>query len=59
VEIAVADREPRKPHLSERHSQQRVKNWIVLAAIIGICLLFFVITIVRFGGAGVLPGAPQ
>ncbi len=55
----MADREPRKPHLSERHSQQRVKNWIVLAAIIGICLLFFVITIVRFGGAGVLPGAPQ
>ncbi|HJQ58440.1 MAG TPA: hypothetical protein VJ890_16140 [Vineibacter sp.] len=55
----MADRAPGKPHLSERHVRQRAKNWIVLATIIGICVLFFVITIIRFGGAGVLPGAPQ
>lgn len=53
----MAERDPRKPQrLSERHVQQRAKNWIVLAAIIGICALFFAITIIRFGGAGVLPG---
>ncbi|MCW5748520.1 MAG: hypothetical protein KIT36_20190 [Alphaproteobacteria bacterium] len=55
----MAERHPGKSRLSERHVQQRAKNWIVLATIIGICALFFVITIIRFGGAGVLPGAPQ
>lgn len=54
MEMAAPD--PRKPYLSERHVQQRGKNRVVLAAIIGICLLFFVITIIKFGGAGVLPG---
>lgn len=57
--MVMAERHPGKPHLSERHRQQRAKNWIVLGAIIGLCILFFVITIVRFGGAGILPGAPQ
>ncbi len=57
--MAMADRAPDKPHLSPRHIQQRSKNWIVLAAIIGICVLFFAITVIRFGGAGVLPGAPK
>ena len=57
--MAMADDAPGKPHLSQRHIQQRAKNWIVLAAVIGVCVLFFVITIIRFGGAGVLPGAPQ
>ena len=52
----MAAPDPRKPYLSERHVQQRGKNRVVLAAIIGICLLFFVITIVKFGGAGMLPG---
>lgn len=54
----MADRRSGKSHLSERHIQQRSKNWIVLLAIIGICILFFAITIVRFGDAGVFPGAP-
>jgi hypothetical protein len=57
--MAMAEREPGKPRLSERHVQQRTKNWIVLLVILGICLLFFAITIVKFGGAGVLPGAPK
>ena len=57
--MAMTDRDPGKPRLSERHVQQRTKNWIVLLTIIGICVLFFAITIVRLGGAGVLPGAPQ
>jgi hypothetical protein len=57
-EMVMAERDSRKPpHLSERHVQQRAKNWIVLLAIIGLCALFFVITIVRFGGAGVMPGS--
>lgn len=55
----MADPSPGKPRRSQRHVQQRTKNWIVLLAIIGICVLFFVITIIRFGGAGVLPGAPR
>jgi hypothetical protein len=58
--MVMADSEPRKPQrVSDRHVQQRAKNWIVLLAIIGICALFFAITIIRFGGAGVLPGAPR
>jgi hypothetical protein len=57
--MAMADTKPGKPRLSQRHVQQRAKNWIVLGTIIGICVLFFVITIIRFGGAGVLPGAPR
>ena len=55
MDMAASD--PRKPYLSERHVQQRGKNRVVLAAIIGICLLFFVFTIIKFGGAGVLPGS--
>lgn len=54
MDMAAPD--PRKPYLSERHVRQRGKNRVVLAAIIGICVLFFVITIIKFGGAGVLPG---
>jgi hypothetical protein len=57
--MAMADREPARSRLSERHAQQRTKNWIVLLVIIGLCVLFFAITIVRFGGAGILPGAPK
>jgi len=57
--MAMADDAPDKPRLSQRHIQQRAKNWIVLGVIIGICVLFFVITIIRFGGAGVLPGLPR
>lgn len=55
--MAMATPDPRKPYLTERHIQQRGKNRVVLGVIIGICLLFFVITIVKFGGAGVLPGS--
>ncbi|MBM3621780.1 MAG: hypothetical protein FJX20_13935 [Alphaproteobacteria bacterium] len=55
MEMATPD--PRKPYLTERHVQQRGKNRFVLGVIIGICVLFFVITIVKFGGAGVMPGA--
>ena len=54
MEMAAPD--PRKPYLSDRHVQQRGKNRVVLGVILGICLLFFVITIIKFGGAGVLPG---
>ncbi|WP_178130812.1 hypothetical protein [Reyranella sp. CPCC 100927] len=54
----MADRHTGKTHLSERHVKQRAKNWFVLLVIIGICVLFFAITIVRFGDAGVFPGAP-
>ncbi len=56
--MAMADRHTGKTHLSERHVKQRAKNWFVLLVIIGICVLFFAITIVRFGDAGVFPGAP-
>ena len=55
MDMTAPDR--RKPYITERHIQQRGKNRVVLGVIIGICLLFFVITIVKFGGAGVLPGA--
>ena len=57
--MTMAERQPDKSRLSERHVQQRAKNWIVFAVIIGLCVLFFAITIVRFGGAGIMPGAPK
>jgi len=53
----VAAPDPRKPYITERHIQQRGKNRVVLAVIMAICLLFFVITIIKFGGAGVMPGS--
>ncbi len=53
----VAAPDPRKPYITERHIQQRGKNRVVLAVIVAVCVLFFVITIVKFGGAGVLPGS--
>ena len=35
--------------LSERHRQQRGKNRAMLIVLAGLCILFFVITIVRMG----------
>ncbi|MBL8673904.1 MAG: hypothetical protein IPK81_07855 [Rhodospirillales bacterium] len=55
----MADEPARKPWQSERHERQRAKNWIVLGAIVAVFALFFVITIIKIGGAGVLPGAPR
>ena len=34
------------------HRQQRVKNWAMFAILVGLVALFFVLSIVRMGGAG-------
>jgi len=34
---------------SERHRQQRGKNRALMLVLVGLCILFFVITIVRMG----------
>ncbi len=52
----MADTPPRRARLSERHVQQRAKNWLVLGIVLGLCVLFFAMTVVQYGGAGVLPG---
>ena len=47
---AVADeRDPRRQP-SEMHRRQRGKNLAVLAVLVAMCVLFYVITIVRGGG---------
>jgi hypothetical protein len=50
----MAKREPKNfdPAASPRHRQQRVKNWAMLALLLSLVVLFFVLSIVRMGGAG-------
>jgi hypothetical protein len=43
----MAKREPR----SEVHRKQRTKNFAVFAALLGLIVLIYLITIVRIGGA--------
>ena len=49
---AMTDRKRFNPAASPRHRQQRVKNWVMLALLLGVVGLFFVLSIVRMGGAG-------
>ncbi len=44
---AMAKRAPR----SELHRKQRIKNLAVVAALLGMVVLIYLITIVRIGGA--------
>ena len=44
---AMAKREPR----SELHRKQRVKNYALFAALLGLIVLIYLITLVRMGGA--------
>ena len=39
-----------KPRFSERHTQQRGKNVAMLVVLGGLCLLFYLITIVKMTG---------
>jgi hypothetical protein len=39
-----------KPPPSERHAQRRGKNLAMLAVLGGLCLLFYLITIVKMTG---------
>jgi hypothetical protein len=52
--MAMSDRDPKTfdPAASPRHRQQRVKNWAMFIILIGLVALFFVLSIVRMGGAG-------
>ena len=43
----MAKREPR----SELHRKQRVKNYALFAALLGLIVLIYLITLVRMGGA--------
>ena len=44
---AVARRAPN----TERHRKQRVKNFALLIALLGFCVLVYLVTLVRLGGA--------
>ncbi len=37
--------------MDDRQRQQRAKNWTLLVVLVGLVVLFYVITIVRIGGA--------
>jgi len=50
--MEMADRKKFDPAGSARHRQQRVKNWAMLALLLGLVGLFFLLSIVRMGGAG-------
>jgi hypothetical protein len=39
-------------HFSEQHRRKSGKNFALLVVLLGLVALFFVITIVRMGGAG-------
>ena len=39
-----------KPRQSETHRRQRGKNFAFLAVLVGLCVLFYLITIVKMGG---------
>jgi hypothetical protein len=44
-------REPSQPARSEMHRRQRRKNIAVMLLLVGMVALFYVLTIVRMGGA--------
>jgi len=46
----VAMDAPRRPGDTDLHRRQRGKNLFVLWTLIGLCAVFFVMTIVRMGG---------
>jgi hypothetical protein len=48
---AMSERKRFDPSSSPRHRRQRVKNWAMFAILIGLVGLFFVLSIVRMGGA--------
>ncbi len=50
--MAMAEHKRFNPAASPRHRQQRVKNWAMLALLLGLVGLFFLLSIVRMGGAG-------
>jgi hypothetical protein len=52
--MEMAERDPKRfdPGASPRHRQQRVKNWAMLVLLLGLVGLFFLLSIVRMGGAG-------
>lgn len=47
----MGDRKRFDPANTPRHRQQRAKNWAVLALLLAMVVLFFVLSIVRMGGA--------
>lgn len=47
----MAERKRPDPAASPRHRQQRVKNWTMLLILLAMVALFFVLSIVRMGGA--------
>lgn len=48
---AMTDGRDDRRQPSEMHRRQRGKNLALLAVLLGLCVLFYVITIVRGGGA--------
>ena len=44
-------RERREQELTPRQRRQRSRNWAMLAVLGGLAVLFYVITIVKMGGA--------
>ncbi len=47
----MANRKRFDPANTPRHRQQRVKNWVVMLLLLAMVALFFVVSLVRLGGA--------
>jgi hypothetical protein len=45
----MAMAEPRRPGDTDMHRRQRAKNLFVFGALLAMCAVFFVLTIVRMG----------
>jgi hypothetical protein len=45
----MAEKDDKQGAKSEMHRRQRAKNWAMLAALVGLVILFYVIAVVRMG----------
>jgi hypothetical protein len=48
----MADEKDKRRYVSEVHKRQRSKNYAMLAVLGALVVLFYVVAIVRIGGAG-------
>jgi len=46
----MAEKDDNHGYRSEMHRRQRSKNWAMLAALVGLIILFYMVALVRMGG---------
>ena len=46
----MAEKDDNHGYRREMHRRQRSKNWAMLAALVGLIILFYMVALVRMGG---------